>query len=257
MTKASKDARKEYIATNKDEFLETHQLEPFDVDWFPSSWLVFVYMGGASDQPHGEANPFKPRGAKAIIVEELLNLEEISSQTRYKSKKIRRSVKNSLTGISGETIDLASTPTASVSVSKTSHHHSHSFKKNNSETKTQQLNLLANKVAVLKKYKESGHKIPDTEIFEAEAEHLAMIRSIRNGGFGTGNEEDNDSRKESLLTGNYATPKRSGAVDHLRDDSEEDNDSVLRAIYATQKASSIIDMLRNDSDEDNSSTAIV
>ena len=99
--------------------------------------MVFIKLtcirlyGGCTES---DENPFKPRGAKALVADELRNLEAISAyNTRtYQSKKVRRSIRDSLGDVSGEPIDLSSPPMAVVPKTFA---HTHSFEKNASDTK--------------------------------------------------------------------------------------------------------------------------
>ena len=68
-------ARREYLLTNRESFVNDNPLDEFDIEWYPKCWIVFVYMAGASDQPAGDANPFKPRGMADKLLVETRHLE--------------------------------------------------------------------------------------------------------------------------------------------------------------------------------------
>ena len=55
-----------------------------------------MYMGGASDQPAGEANPFKHRGMADRLMVKTRHLEQIAEQQTAASKYQRRTVRASL-----------------------------------------------------------------------------------------------------------------------------------------------------------------
>ena len=76
--------------------MHDNPLDEFDFEWYPKSWIVFVYMGGASDQPAGEVNSFKPRGMADRLMGETRHLERIAEQQTAASKYHRRTVRASL-----------------------------------------------------------------------------------------------------------------------------------------------------------------
>ena len=171
-------ARTEYSTANKQSYFNDNPLDLFDFEWYPKSWIVFVYMGGASDQPDGEANPFKPRGMADRLIVETRNLNEIAEQQTAASKYLRRTVRASLKQPSTDgLIDLTSATTAAPSATRSitmTHTKDASFDRISLEERLSQQSSM---VETLQKLKAKGHPVTEEEIFEAETEMLEMIRS--------------------------------------------------------------------------------
>jgi hypothetical protein len=90
-------ARKEYI---KGECMKASNiLDPanFDQNWFPTQWLVFVYLGGASDCPD-DANPFKPRSQQDMYDTNVKTLQDVAAHKAktFASKSVRRLIRGAL-----------------------------------------------------------------------------------------------------------------------------------------------------------------
>jgi len=140
-----------------------------------------VYMGGASDQPAGEANPFKPRGMADKLMVETCHLEQIAEQQTAAIKYRRRSVRALLKqkpaeGPTDGVVDLTKATSAATTTRTVimTHTKDSSFDRISLEEKMKQ---HASMIETLQKLKAKGHPVTDQEIFEAESELLDIISS--------------------------------------------------------------------------------
>jgi hypothetical protein len=90
-------ARQEYINEQSSKSDNLIANSPFDLDWFPSAWIVFVYLAGPSDVAEG-ANPLKPRSQQAMVEEETRTLKELAYENskRPQTKTVRRAIRSQL-----------------------------------------------------------------------------------------------------------------------------------------------------------------
>ena len=192
MTAAAKKARIDYVAANEATFLESNPIPDFDPDWYPAHWLVFVYLGGASDL-NNPGNPFKPRSAKSMVEEESRGLKDIADHVGKcnKNKKIRRGIREDFPAdMTGSAMSATAPMVQTIVIS-------HTVIKSAVATQDAAIKRAQLKVDTLNALKEKGHEISGKEIVDAEKQLLTLIR---------GEEEPQNKGKatnESIVTEAY------------------------------------------------------
>jgi len=170
--------RRDYMITNRESFFNDNPIDDFDFEWYPKCWIVFVYMGGASDQPAGDANPFKPRGMADKLLVETRHLEQIAEQQTAASKYQRRTVRSlKQKPVEGPTDGVVDLTTSAATTTRTvimTHSKDSSFDRISLDEKIKQHKSM---IETLQQLKAKGHAVTDEEILDAEYELLEIIRS--------------------------------------------------------------------------------